>query len=581
MANVDRLEADLILLHAPSVFDFRERDDLLFAYLSDSDSVNVTGIYEMFPLGFFSLKGHLAAHGLKVEVVNLASLMLQHPDLDVPKLLGRLCAPVFGIDVHWMPHCQGAIEVARLLKRVHPGSKVVVGGISATYFAEQIARHDAVDVIVKGYDTLEPVRQLVETVKRGSDDYSRIPNLVYRDGPGRAVQVTPFIHKPQANYNDSTVDWSFFDAASSGMTNRQIMTLPNTGCAYDCNWCGGSRYAYQHLMGVTKTLVYKDIGRITSELGTLGSLGPKTSIYALQCYSESKARMSDYLAAVREAKVRSVHFEQFQLTEPDLLDEMGRSTQPYIMLSPESHDPEISRLAGRGTYSMEEMEAWLPRAWDAGVRLVVVWFFIGMRKQTPDSVMQTVDYCERLMAKFPDQKVLPLLCPMVPFLDPGSRFFEEPETHGYRIFHRTFDEHRAAMVEPTWEKRLNYETVWMSRRDLQHVSYRAIARLVQAKANCGFLPRSLAATVLGKIQETEALLLEVDACVKRDGRITGGLRDVVRQYNRTILGYSSDQIIPTERPFGGRWFDDYTVPPSILDACTNREHGDDDSVGDR
>ena len=45
------ITADLLLLHAPSVFDFRERDDLLFAYLSDSDSVNVTSIFEMFPIG--------------------------------------------------------------------------------------------------------------------------------------------------------------------------------------------------------------------------------------------------------------------------------------------------------------------------------------------------------------------------------------------------------------------------------------------------------------------------------------------------------------------------------------------------
>jgi hypothetical protein len=35
-----RLGADLFLLHAPSVYDFRERDDMLFAYLSAS--VNVT-----------------------------------------------------------------------------------------------------------------------------------------------------------------------------------------------------------------------------------------------------------------------------------------------------------------------------------------------------------------------------------------------------------------------------------------------------------------------------------------------------------------------------------------------------------
>jgi clorobiocin biosynthesis protein CloN6 len=44
--NVANIEADLILLHAPSVYDFRERDDILFAYLSDSGGANVTPIFE-------------------------------------------------------------------------------------------------------------------------------------------------------------------------------------------------------------------------------------------------------------------------------------------------------------------------------------------------------------------------------------------------------------------------------------------------------------------------------------------------------------------------------------------------------
>ena len=75
MANNNQgLKADLFLVHAPSVFDFRERDDMLFAYLSDSDSVNVTSIYEMYPLGFLSIKARLGKEGLNVEIINLASL---------------------------------------------------------------------------------------------------------------------------------------------------------------------------------------------------------------------------------------------------------------------------------------------------------------------------------------------------------------------------------------------------------------------------------------------------------------------------------------------------------------------------
>ena len=41
----------------------------------------------------------------------------------------------------------------------------------------------------------------------------------------------------------------------------------------------------------------------------------------------------------------------------------------------------------------------------------------------------------------------------------------------------------------------------------------------------------------------------------------------IRSYNRKILAYSSDQIIPMKRPFGGRWFDDATVPQPMIENC--------------
>jgi hypothetical protein len=50
-----QLGADLFLLHAPSGYNFRE-PDRLFAYLSDSDSdsdsLNVTSVYETHLIGF-------------------------------------------------------------------------------------------------------------------------------------------------------------------------------------------------------------------------------------------------------------------------------------------------------------------------------------------------------------------------------------------------------------------------------------------------------------------------------------------------------------------------------------------------
>lgn len=560
-----RLEADLFLLHAPSVYDFRERDDLLFAYLSDSDSVNVTSIYEMYPIGWFSMKARLADHGFDTKIVNVASLMLMHPDLDIRRLLGRLEAPIFGFDLHWMTQCHGAIELAALLKEVHPEALTIFGGISATYYADQLIEYPSVDVVVQGYDTLEPLTELVTRVHRGSRDFAGIPNLMYKTGGD--IRATGFRHKPASNYNDAQGDWSYFrDTPNPGpTTSKLIMTLPNTGCAHDCGWCGGSKFAYRNIMGVQKTLITKNHDLIVEELRTMGEAAKRTSIYALQCYSENRARMHQYLDAVKEIGYKSVSFEQFNLTPQDTLKKMGESTSAYIMLSPESHDPKISKAAGRGTYTMEQMEDWIPRAIDAGVKGVMIWFFIGMPYQDRRSVMDTIAYSERLIRKFGGWNALPLICPMVPFLDPGCRFFEQPEQHGYRIYHRTLEEHRQALVEPLWYRRLNYETQWLSRRELQDVSYEAIARLVEIKGEYGVLPPEFCRAVLETIEETRKLLGEIEAALTLDGKLPSSLREEMRVYNRKILAYSTDQIIPVRRPFGGRWFDDVTVPKEMID----------------
>lgn len=564
---MESIEADLLLLHAPSVYDFRDRDDVLFAYLSDSDSVNVTSIFEMYPLGFLAIKERLRQLGFDAKIVNLASLMLMYPDLDVRRLLAHLEAPVFGLDLHWMAHCHGSIEVAEMVKAVHPEALVMFGGISATYYAEELIQYPAVDMVVKGYDTLEPVSRIIRTVKDREYVFSNIPNLLFKDRryPTEIVS-TDFSHKPTRNYNDVTVDWSDYRPKHQDLrTSKLIMTLPNSGCAYDCGWCGGSRYAYRNMMGLRNTLVQKNHDRVVEELRTLGETAHNTSIYALQCYSETPDRLSHYLDAVAELGYQSASFEQYHLPDKKMLEKMAASTEAYIMLSPESHDPVVSKLAGRGNYTMSEMEEWISLALDSGIAGVFVWFFIGMPRQTTESVLETVAYCKSLLEKFGGKRVIPLICPMVPFLDPGSRFFEEPHKHGYRVHHRTLAEHRRAMVRPMWHHRLNYDTRWMSRRQIQDVTYKAVARLVEAKGEMNALPPSAARRILAAIEETTQLLDETERSLARDGVLSTEIRSRIRAYNREIFSHSSDQIIPVDRPFGGRWFDDTTIPAAMIE----------------
>jgi len=40
---------------------------------------------------------------------------------DVPEFIARQRPRAVGIDLHWLPHAQGALEVARIVKEIHPG----------------------------------------------------------------------------------------------------------------------------------------------------------------------------------------------------------------------------------------------------------------------------------------------------------------------------------------------------------------------------------------------------------------------------------------------------------------------------
>ncbi|MFI5178203.1 MAG: TIGR04190 family B12-binding domain/radical SAM domain protein, partial [Vicinamibacterales bacterium] len=108
---------DLILLHAPALYDFRSRPAFLGPV---ADAVPSTAIFEMYPVGLTSIAEYLERNHYNVEIVNVAYRMLRDPGYDVDAHLRRLSAPVFGIDLHWLPHVQGALALAERVKALHP-----------------------------------------------------------------------------------------------------------------------------------------------------------------------------------------------------------------------------------------------------------------------------------------------------------------------------------------------------------------------------------------------------------------------------------------------------------------------------
>jgi radical SAM superfamily enzyme YgiQ (UPF0313 family) len=187
---------DLVLLHAPSVWDFREE---VIVQGPLADVIPSTTEFEMYPIGLTSIASYLEANNYNTRLVNLAYRMLKDPSFDVPRRIAALRAPVFGIDLHWLPHANGALGIAGLVKQIHPESKVLLGGLSASYFHEEVMENSAVDFVLRGDSTEEPCRQLLQALRLGSP-LEAVENLTWRRPDGTVV-VNPLTFVP------ADLDW--------------------------------------------------------------------------------------------------------------------------------------------------------------------------------------------------------------------------------------------------------------------------------------------------------------------------------------------------------------------------------------
>jgi len=511
---------DLVLLHAPSVYDFRQKTIL---YGPVSDLIPPSPVFEMYPIGFTSIAEYLERAGYQVRIVNLAVRMLNDKNFNAEKMIKRLRAPVFGIDLHWLVHAHGAIEVARMVKRCHPEAKVVFGGFSSSYFYRELLQYPEVDYVLRGDSTEEPFCQLMGCLMNGREP-EEVPNLVWRDSQGK-LRENPFSHVP-TDIGDLMVGHykriarsviRYRDLASyipfKGWSRYPIMAVFTCrGCLENCVICGGSAAAFRNFYCRDKPvfrspeMVIGDIKQIehlsNGPIFILGDLCQAGEDYAYQV-----------LRWLQKNKVKNQFIlELFSPASADLIHQMGLSCPNFCLeISPESHDPEVRMASGR-RYSNQALEQTINNALNAGCGRMDVFFMIGLPKQTPQSVMDTIDYCGYLLEKFRGDKRLSLfIAPLSPFLDPGSLGFEHPERYGYRIRFRSLDEHRQALISPSWKYSLNYETEWMTHQQIADTAYEAILRLTRLKAKYGTISKQMAEIGEQRIRAASEMMHRIDA----------------------------------------------------------------------
>jgi B12-binding domain/radical SAM domain protein len=515
---------DLVLLHPPSVYDFRKVSVL---HGPISDVIPSTPIFEMYPLGFACLSEYLERFGFKVRIINLAYKMLRSREYDPEEEVRRIKARAFGIDLHWMPHIQGAVAVSELVKKHHPGTPVILGGLSSTYFhRELLERYGTVDFVVRGDSTEEPLRLLMEAI-RGKGAVCDVPNLTYRERGTVVENPTTFVPedldytrtdyrhiiRKVARYRDFSgyvpfVNWPRYPITA-------IFTC--RGCTYNCKTCGGSHFAFKHMTG-RKRAAFKSPEVLIGEIREVARhlKGPIFIIGDL--FQNGPEYGEKLLFLLKKERIRnSFVFEFFKPPAKEHVKMMSEAAENFnVELSPESHDERVRHAFGR-PYSNKSMESLIETLLHYGCGRIDLFFMVGLPQQDYGSVMETANYCDQLLKNCGKSgKATPFISPLAPFVDPGSIVFEAPEEHGYKLFFRDAESHRQAMLQPGWKYFLNYETEWMNRDEIVDSTYQAALSLNRVKAAHGLISRRTCEEVEGRIRFSLDTVAEIDRAMEMD-----------------------------------------------------------------
>lgn len=440
--------------------------------------------FYIMPMGVIMLSNLLNQEGYNSRVFHLGiEQEYSHPP---EKVLSRLQSPIFALDIHWYVHLFDAVQAAALLKKTHPGSTIIVGGMTASCFAaDLISEFPFFDVVVRG-DAERPFLQVVDAILKG-DSLKGIPNLTYREGENtistplqyvagdEEVSSLPYVtdHAP-VNHADT-----YFHREMNGEPSfPTFWVCCGRGCIYNCCWCGGAASAHERLSG-RASMIKRTPEVVAGDIVQLSSLLNSASL-SHDIVTMGMSYTHQLLSLIKKENLDiGCYWEVFNpaLYSREVLLEIARTFNPQrsrLAVSLGSAVPDVRRRSGMALFTNSQLYRMLHQARSLGFQ--IEGYFHILPADTYDTFQTTLQFVESI------QKDL-----KVPFfywsatLDPESPMQVTPEAYDLVSRMQTFGDY--------WQKSLEdlpfvgYDLQWYREETLLGLSAACARDLPESVAN--------------------------------------------------------------------------------------------------
>ena len=464
-----------------------ETYDILFIYPPrffgrDFWKLSERAFYMSTPMGLFGIADELEKEGFSTKILNLPLEIYLNKNWTLENLLKGMNAKVYAISLHWVLGSYGAVEVAKICKKIDPSAKVVFGGFTASYFdLEIMKKFPFVDYVVRGDGEL-PLVELTKKLSRKLP-LDGVPNLTFRRNK-RIVRT-------QTTYVANSID----DISFAGLKFlhhwreylrivKETMGLPfcvtvGRGCPFNCPFCGGGQKATEIINRRRKVLL-KSAEKVVEDIKTLVQIANVKSVYfGHGAYPQSTSYWERLFKILREEKVDigadleiwrlpidRIFLKEFSKTFNLNTSSLGFVTYPKrvrALLGPLT-DPFLNYEEGDFHRLVEEA-----MANEIPLRL---WFTIGNPFETVNDLFENIALVTKALIKNEKGRGHVSFYNTPVTISPGSPAFENPREFGIDLESRSFIDFYDLFKNTRFtlgeiDVPINYRTQFLSKRAIK------------------------------------------------------------------------------------------------------------------
>ena len=285
-----------------------------------------------------------------------------------------------------------AYEIARAVRKAKPETRVFLGGPHATFMAEEASQH--ADVIVLG-EAESNIGHLVENSSTGIFQGEKVPDLDQLPYP----------------------DFSMMGKLHSTM--RYAPISASRGCPFDCSFCSVST-----MFG--RKIRFRSPENVLDELEMRHHSGHRRFFFYDDNFGVSHERSKILLEGIlrKNLNLKWTAEARVELSQDkELLKLMARSGCHYLLFGLESINPKTLSTYNK-KQSLEDIKNCIRRVRQHDIKVHGM-FVLGSDEDSPDTVRQTVNFCNQFKV---DSAQFAILFPI-----PGTRLYQQLEAEG-RIF---------------------------------------------------------------------------------------------------------------------------------------------------